>query len=110
MSYLHLLGEHAVREPEVGPEVGVVHDALFPRRERVRGQPSERETWNVLEVQVAESFLGEDRCHGLVINSLEQDSRREDSPVREKVYALLFCYPAQGCDPLHDIHSDVAER
>ena len=89
MSCLHLLREHAVREPEVGPKVGVIHDALVPRREHVRGQPAERESWNVLEVQLAESFLGEDRGHGLVINSLEQDSLREDSRESQCIAFLL---------------------
>lgn len=93
MSYLHLLREHAVREPEVGPKVGVVHDALVPRREHVRGQPAERESWNVLEVQLAEGFLGEDRRHGLVINSLEQDSLREDSSAQGESQCIAFLLP-----------------
>ena len=68
MVYLYLLGEHAVRVPEVRPEVGMIHDALVPRREHVGRRPAEPLEAPVVRRprQLLECFLGKDRRRSLV--------------------------------------------
>ena len=82
--YLHLLREHAVRVPEVRPEVGMVHHAIIPRREHVggRGRHAANQEIFTLAVlvllccrrpQLTECCLGKDRRRRLVKIGLEKD-------------------------------------